>query len=175
VSDVLIQCSPREEDDWFQAFGAASSSSEAEDIAREKLQKSIEDIASIKEDPALMAIWAPLFSSIHVELENVTIAFKDISPKPEKERTEDHDEVKRKHLSEISVHLESLRITNPDDDDAGSRSSEIASTLYNQAASGGFMETRVKSIDITGFRVALDCDCLTPRGWFPEHPFSMIT
>ena len=175
VSDVLIQCSPREEDDWFQAFGAASSSSEAEDIAREKLQKSIEDIASIKEDPALMAIWAPLFSSIHVELKNVTIAFKDISPKPEKERTEDHDEVKRKHLSEISVHLESLRITNPDDDDAGSRSSEIASTLYNQAASGGFMETRVKSIDITGFRVALDCDCLTPRGWFPEHPFSMIT
>ena len=36
VSGVVLQCSPREEDDWFQAFGAAASSLEAEDIAEKK-------------------------------------------------------------------------------------------------------------------------------------------
>ena len=175
VSDVVIQCSPREEDDWFRAFGAAASSTEAEDIAREKLQKSIDDIASMQEDPALMAIWAPLFASMHVELENVTIIFKDISPKREKEQTEDSDDDETKHLSEFSIRLDCLRIANPNDDDADSKSSEIASAFYSQASSVDFMETRVKSIDVTGFRVALECDCRTPRGWFPEHPFLTIS
>ena len=75
VSGVVLQCSPREEDDWFQAFGAVASSLEAEDVARRKLQKSIDDIVSIQEDPALMAIWAPLFASVHVELKDLTIKF----------------------------------------------------------------------------------------------------
>ncbi len=174
VSGVVLQCSPREEDDWFQAFGAVASSLEAEDIARRKLQKSIDDIVSIQEDPALMAIWAPLFASVHVELKDLTITFKDISPKPNKDETDDNHDGDTKHLSEISVCLDCLRIMNPDDDNTGSGSSEIASALYNQVSSADFMETRVKSIDVTGFRIALDCDHWTPRGWFPEHPFHTI-
>ena len=97
VSGVVLQCSPREEDDWFQAFGAAASSLEAEDIARRKLQKSIDDIVSIQEDPALMAIWAPLFASVHVELKDLTITFKDISPKPNKDETDDNHDGDTKH------------------------------------------------------------------------------
>ena len=113
VSGVVLQCSPREEDDWFQAFGAVASSLEAEDIARRKLQKSIDDIVSIQEDPALMAIWAPLFASVHVELKDLTITFKDISPKPNKDETDDNHDGDTKHLSEISVRLDCLRIMNP--------------------------------------------------------------
>ena len=165
VSGVVLQCSPREEDDWFQAAWCSGVFLEAEDIARRKLQKSIDDIVSIQEDPALMAIWAPLFASVHVELKDLTITFKDISPKPNKDETDllitnGHY---LKHLSEISVCLDCLRIMNPDDDNTGSGSSEIASALYNQVSSADFMETRVKSIDVTGFRIALDCDHWTPR------------
>ena len=108
---------------------------------------------------------------MHVELYDLTITFKDISPNQTKMRRTTITTA-YEHLSEIL--LPGLRIMNPDDDNTGSGSSEIASAVYNQVSSADFMETRVKSIDVTGFRIALDCDHWTPRGWFPEHPFHTI-
>ena len=59
-----------------------------------------------------MAIWAPLFASMHVELENVTIIFKDISPKREKEQTEDSGNDENETSFRIFHRLDCLRIAN---------------------------------------------------------------
>lgn len=172
ISGVYIECSPRKECAWFRAFAPQSGNNNYEDVFREIVEN------NIKEDPALMAIWAPLFESIHVEIENVTVIFKDIiatqTTTTDVDADADVEENAQLNLSEFSAHLDFLRISNPndDDDDTNSDAADIVSELYNQALkSSDYMETRVKSIEIFGLKVSLHCDSHTARGWFPEHPF----
>jgi hypothetical protein len=115
ISGVYIECSPRKECAWFRAFAPQSGNNNYEDVFREIVEN------NIKEDPALMAIWAPLFESIHVEIENVTVIFKDIiatqTTTTDVDADADVEENAQLNLSEFSAHLDFLRISNPNDDD----------------------------------------------------------